>query len=96
MTQKVTLLVPDAPVPAAATGAGLRELAESGVRFGLLDNGKGNADHLLRMVAEAVRATLPIASVFSVRKSRPSEPAPPEILDELAREADCVVSAMAD
>ena len=96
MGQKITLLVPEAPVPAAAGGNGLRELGSSGIRFGTLDNGKGNADHLLRMVADAIRAELPVSSVISVRKSRPSEPAPPEILDQLAREADCVVSAMAD
>ena len=96
MTQKITLLVPDAPVPAAAGGKRLRELSRSGIRFGTLDNGKGNADHLLRMVVDAVREALPVASVVSVRKSRPSEPAPPEILDQLAEEADCVVAAMAD
>ncbi len=96
MTQKITLLVPDAPVPVVAGGKGLRELGRSGIRFGTLDNGKGNADHLLRMVADAVRAAVPVASVVSVRKSRPSEAAPPEILDQLAREADCVVAAMAD
>jgi hypothetical protein len=96
MTRKITLMVPDAPVPAVAGGQGLRELSRSGIRFGTLDNGKGNADHLLRMVADAVKAEVAVKSVTVVRKSRPSEPAPPEILDHLAREADCVVGAMAD
>lgn len=96
MTQKITLFVPDAPAPAAAGGKALRELGRSGIRFGTLDNGKTNADHLLRMVTDAVRAALPVASVVSVRKAWPSGPASPEILDQLTTQADCVVSAMAD
>ena len=48
------------------------------------------------MVIAGVRAALPVASVVSLRKGSVSLPAPKEILDRLAAEADFVVSAMAD
>jgi len=71
-------------------------IAKAGLRLGVLDNSKGNADHLLRFLIEGVRAALPIASVVALRKDSVSLPAPAGILDQLAAEADCVVSAMAD
>ena len=93
---KVTLVVPEAPVPEAAAIAGLRKSGSSGLRLGVLDNSKGNADHLLRFIVEGVKAKLPVASVVMTRKGSVSLPAPGEVLDRLTREADLVVSAMAD
>ena len=93
---KVTLVVPEAPVPATAAAAAGRKARKGGLRLGKLDNSKGNADHLLRFITEGVKAALPVASVVSLRKGSVSLPAPGEILDQLAQEADFVVSAMAD
>ena len=96
MNQQVTLVVPEAPGPGSGDLAAQRRLEKRGIRLGVLDNSKGNADHLLAMVVEGVRAALPVASVVSLRKDTVSLPAPKEILDRLAAEADFVVSAMAD
>ena len=96
MNQKVTLVVPEAPAPAAGALLPQRRLKQGGVRLGILDNSKGNADHLLAMVVEGVRAAVPVASVVSLRKASVSLPAPKDILDRLTAEADFVVSAMAD
>ena len=93
---KVLLVVPEAPVPAATAAAESRKAGKSGLRFGVLDNSKGNADHLLRFIVEGVKAAVPVASVASLRKDSVSLPAPGAILDELAAESDIVVSAMAD
>jgi hypothetical protein len=93
---KVTLVVPEAPVPAPAAAAQGRKAAAGGLRLGVLDNSKGNADHLLRFIVEGVKAVLPVASVVMTRKGSVSLPAPGEVLDQLTREADFVVSAMAD
>jgi hypothetical protein len=93
---KVTLVVPEAPATAAAPAAASRRAAKDGLRLGLLDNSKGNADHLLRFITEGVKAALPVASVVSLRKGSVSLPAPGDILERLAQEADFVVSAMAD
>jgi hypothetical protein len=96
MNRKVTLVVPEAPAPASGTLVEQRRIDKRGVRLGVLDNSKGNADHLLAMVVEGVRAALPVASVVSLRKDVVSLPAPKAILDRLTAEADFVVSAMAD
>jgi len=96
MSGKVLLVVPEAPLPAAAVTAEKRKAGKSGLRLGVLDNSKGNADHLLRFIVEGVRAVLPVASVVMARKGNVSLPAPGEVLDQLTREADFVVSAMAD
>jgi hypothetical protein len=88
--------VPEAPVPEAAVTAGQRKAGKGGLRLGILDNSKGNADHLLRFIADGVKAALPIASVVMTRKGSVSLPAPGNILDQLTAEADLVVTAMAD
>ena len=93
---KVLLVVPEAPVPAATAAAESRKAGKSGLRLGVLDNSKGNADHLLRFIVEGVKAAVPVASVASLRKDSVSLPAPGSILEQLAAEADFVVSAMAD
>ena len=96
MTGKVKLVVPEAPVPATAAAKAQRKFATGGLRLGILDNSKGNADHLLRFIVDGVKAQVPVASVVSLRKGSVSLPAPAEILDRLAAETDFVVSAMAD
>jgi hypothetical protein len=98
MNQTIRLVIPAAPVPgqASATQTTQRRIAEKGIRLGVLDNSKGNADHLLKMIVDGVRAQVPLASVTFARKPFVSMAAPPETLDQLAREADIVISAMAD
>ena len=96
MSKKVTLVVPEAPVPATAAAGAQRKFAAGGLRLGILDNSKGNADHLLKFIVDGVKALVPVASVVSLRKDSVSLPAPQNILDRLAAEADFVVSAMAD
>jgi hypothetical protein len=90
------LVVPEAPVPSSGALAAQRKIEKRGVRLGVLDNSKGNADHLLKFLVEGVKALVPVASVVSLRKGSVSLPAPKEILDRLTAEADLVVSAMAD
>ncbi len=96
MSRKITLVVPEAPAPAPAATAEQRKAGKGGLRLGILDNSKGNADHLLKFLVEGVKALVPVASVVSLRKGSVSLPAPKEILDQLTAEADFVVSAMAD
>ena len=96
MAKKVLLVVPEAPAPAATALVDERHIGKQGIRLGVLDNSKGNADHLLRFIVDAVKASVPVSSVVSLRKGTVSLPAPAGILDQLAAEADVVVSAMAD
>ena len=96
MNRKVTLVVPEAPTPASGALAAQRKIDGRGIRFGVLDNSKGNADHLLGLLVERLRAAVPISSVTSLRKPNAAAAAGGAILDQLAAEADFVVSAMAD
>ena len=96
MTGRVKLVVPEAPVPVTAAAKEQRKFAQGGLRLGILDNSKGNADHLLKFIVDGVKALVPVASVVSLRKGSVSLPAPADILDRLAAETDFVVSAMAD
>ena len=94
---KIKLVVPEAPPPGGgATSATTRRIEKRGIRLGVLDNSKGNADHLLRFIVEGVKAQVPVTSVVSLRKASVSLPAPAAMLDQLEKEADVVVSAMAD
>lgn len=93
---QIFLVVPDAPVEMAEQLNANRQLGASGIRLGILDNTKGNADHLLNMIIEGVKKEFKVDSVVMTRKAASSRPAAEDILDKLAKEADLVVSAMAD
>jgi uncharacterized protein YhfF len=92
----VRLVIPEAPAPRATAAGKARDLHADGIRLGILDNSKGNADHLLQFIVEGVKAQVKVASVVSARKAAPSIPADAATLDELAQQADCVISAMGD
>ena len=93
---KIHIVAPDAPFEAGEKLEPKRKLGTGGIRLGVLDNTKGNADHLLEMIVDGVKAEFDVASVVYKRKAASSQPAAAEILDELAQEADLVISAMAD
>ena len=93
----LTLCVsPEAPPPAQAIAEATRRAAAAGLRLGLLDNSKSNADHLLRFLAEAAGESVPITTVVRERKYSASQPLGDAALDRLAQETDFVLSAMAD
>lgn len=96
MNELVRLVIPTAPPPQLAAGSKQRDLKVDGIRLGVLDNSKGNADHLLKFIVEGVKAQIKVTSVVSLRKPSPSHPADKAVLDELAESTDCVISAMAD
>ena len=92
---KIFLVVPDAPVEEVAQLKTSRKLT-GGIRLGVLDNSKSNADHLLDLIVEGVKKEFKVDSVVIKRKPTSSRPATDQMLDELAQEADLVISAMAD
>ena len=93
---KIFLVTPDAPVEEVAQLKASRTLGDQGIRLGVLDNTKSNADHLLNFIVEGVKKEFKVDSVVLKRKAASSTPATPEIIEELAKEADLVVAAMAD
>jgi hypothetical protein len=93
---KILLVAPDAPMEEVAQLKPDRKLGAGGIRLGVLDNSKANADHLLNLIIEGVKREFKVDTVVVKRKPTSSRPATDQLLDELAKEADLVVSAMAD
>ena len=93
---KIFLVVPDAPIEEVAQLKASRTLSSRGIRLGVLDNSKSNADHLLKLIVDGVKKEYKVDSVVIRRKPASSRPATEQMLDELAKEADLVISAMAD
>jgi hypothetical protein len=93
---KIFLVVPDAPIEDVEQLKSNRSLGSAGIRLGILDNSKANADHLLNLIIEGVKKEYQVDSVVIKRKPTSSRPATDQVLDELAKEADLVISAMAD
>ena len=87
-------------VPAAAASQAdtspAQERPGAMLRLGVLDNSKGNADHLLASLVERLRAEMPLSAVVGERKPTSSLPATDQVLARLAQETDCVVAAMGD
>ena len=96
MTDTKTLwIIPEAPAPGGAKLADQRK-SKGGLRVGILDNSKSNADHLLRMIVDDIKSQMPVQSITVLRKPSPAAGADTSLLDRLAQDADCVITAMAD
>lgn len=87
---------PEAPIQAAATLKVEKRASGAGIRLGVLDNSKSNADHLLQFIAESAQEELKIASVVKRRKPAASRPAEAAVIDDLVAQTDFVIVAMGD
>ena len=76
-----------------ALAAGLPTLDDK--VLGLLDNRKGNADHLMRRIVERLGERYALRDVVYLTKPIFSRPAPEGQLDRL-KECDAVLTALAD
>jgi hypothetical protein len=96
MTDSVMWIIPEAPAPQGKE-AGLRKLGTgTGLRFGVLDNSKNNADHLLAMIIDGVKAKYPDIAIVRTRKPSAATGAAADVLAQLEKETDVVIAAMAD
>jgi hypothetical protein len=81
----------------AAKVAGLPQFTDlRGKVLGLLDNSKPNADKLAERFAELLKEKYGVASVITRRKLTAQQGAPKQYLDELAAQADIVLSGLGD
>jgi hypothetical protein len=87
---------PEAPVATPETIALKQQAGSTGLRLGFLDNSKSNADHLLQFLLDMASERMPVEHVVNRRKPAASRPAEATVVEDLAREADFVLSAMAD
>ena len=89
------LVIPEAPVPDEVAEVATRRLGRDALTIGVFDNGKGNADHLLKAVMEGIQARLPQVRFVTARKLQLGAIAN-DIVDRLVGEADLVITAIAD
>jgi hypothetical protein len=68
----------------------------TGMRIGLLENGKQNAGLLLEDVATLLRDRYGAGEATLRRKENFSQPASPELVDQLSAESDVVVIGVGD
>jgi len=68
----------------------------AGVRVVLLDNGKWNSNRLLDGVEALLREQERPAQIVRLKKPTFTKPAPPELVAELARGADALITAIGD
>lgn len=92
----IRLVIPEEPAAEAAPAAEARAPVRQSLRIGTLDNSKSNADHLLGDLVRRLSAEMTVQGVVQTRKPGAALSARDELLDRLAMEADCVITAMAD
>jgi len=73
-----------------------RVRALDGLRLGILDNTKWNANKLLRELRDQLQAAHPLADIHYYRKESFSKFAAPELIEEIRRDNDIVVTAIGD
>jgi hypothetical protein len=87
--------------PRGVVGAEKRTVAArvsspDGLRLGILDNTKWNANKLLRELRDQLQAAHPLASVTYYRKESFSRFADPALIETIRKENDIVVTAIGD
>ena len=81
----------------AARVAALPQFSDlRGKVVGVLDNSKPNADKLAERFAALLKERYGVANVITRRKITAQQAAPKEYLDELASQADFILSGLGD
>ena len=87
--------------PRGVVGGEKKEVAArikslDGLRLGILDNTKWNANKLLRELRDQLQAQHPLAAVNYYRKESFSRFADPALVEKIRSENDIVVTAIGD
>lgn len=87
--------------PRGSVAAQMREISPrasslQGLRLGVLDNTKWNANKLLRALREELAAQHGLKPTGYYRKESFSRFAEPQLLDEIRKQSDLVVTAIGD
>jgi hypothetical protein len=85
-----------AQTSAAKVGAVPQFIDLRGKVVGLLDNSKPNMDKLAGYFAQLLKEKFGVAGVITRRKLTAQQGAPKQYLDELASQADFVISGLGD
>src|SRR5580700_4791716 len=92
----VLLFDPRGIVDQNITPVAPRKMKLEGLRLGVLDNSKWNANKLLRGASAALGEDIKFAAVNYYVKQSFSKDAAPELIEQIARENDVVLTAIGD
>jgi hypothetical protein len=93
---ELTVFDPRGRVEAERIALAPRAAALRGLRLGILDNTKWNANRLLRKAAALLEAEHGIAAVRYYKKESFSKSADPALIAEIAANSDIVLTAIGD
>ena len=96
MTTTIPVYDPRGVVEASPLAAAPRVKSLKGLRLGILDNTKWNANKLLRGLRDRLSEQHGFSAVNYYRKESFSLSAGPALIDEIAANNDLVVTAIAD
>ena len=96
MTRKIPVYDPRGVVDAAPLATSPRVKKLEGLRLGLLDNTKWNANKLLRGVRDRLARKHAFGAVNYYRKESFAVAASPELINRIAAENDIVLTAIGD
>jgi hypothetical protein len=94
--RRVAVYDPRGVVGAEAKAIAPRIAQLDGLRLGILDNTKWNANKLLREVRDQLQAAHPLAAANYYRKESFSRFADPALVERIRAENDIVVTAIGD
>jgi len=92
----IVVFDPRGIVDSAITPRAPRKTKLEGLRLGILDNSKWNANKLLRGASTALSKDIKFAAVNYYVKESFSKDAAPELIEKIARENDIVLTAIGD
>ena len=95
-TEELTVFDPRGPVKTERVAAAPRVISLDGMRLGILDNTKWNANKLLRKTAARLGELHRFAAVNYYRKESFSKAAAPTLISQIAAENDIVLTAIGD
>ena len=87
---------PRGVVGAQSKAIAARVSSLEGLRLGILDNTKWNANKLLRELREQLKAAHPLAEVRYYRKESFSRFADPALIEQIRKQNDIVLTAIGD
>src|ERR1700741_2592530 len=92
----VLVFDPRGRVEASNTPIAVRPASLDGLRLGILDNSKWNANKILRGSASALGESIRFAAVNYYVKHSFSKDAAPQLIQQIAAENDIVLTAIGD
>ena len=96
LTEYLTVFDPRGQVDAERVELASRAAALKGLRLGILDNTKWNANRLLRKTAALLEERHGIGAVTYYKKESLSKSADPALIAEIAASSDIVLTAIGD